>query len=118
MYLNDLKKPKQAVVMFEKCLDIDPSDADAKISLALAFMEIDRIPVAITAFQELLVDSPEDMVVRFNLGNAYLDTAAYSDAVAQYMVRCTLLSLYTQHQQMIFYSNIVPILCLFQCRKY
>lgn len=87
MYLNDLKKPNQAVAMFEKCLDIDPSDADAKISLALAYMEIDKIPEAITAFQELLENSPEDVVVRFNLGNAYLDTAAYSEAVAQYMVR-------------------------------
>lgn len=86
MYLNEMNRPKNAVAMFQKCLDINPIDSDAGISLGLSYMELHQYSDAIACFKDLLAENPADVVALFNLGNAYHDIEAYSDAVAQYKV--------------------------------
>jgi tetratricopeptide (TPR) repeat protein len=86
LYLNDLRRPEDAVQMFEKCLSLNPSDHDARVSFALAKLELGHIEEAIFCYESILKDKPTDIVARFNLANACLDQTQYAIAVAHYLV--------------------------------
>lgn len=86
LYLNIFKTPEEALRLFGKCLEMNPSDFDARISFALAKIGIGAVVEAIACYESILREKPDEIIARFNLGNAYLDILNYPAALSQYMV--------------------------------
>ena len=69
IYFNNLKQPREGVKMLKKCLEIDPTDVDAQINMALAFNDIGMIDDVIKSYKYIIAHNSKSVMAHFNLGN-------------------------------------------------
>eukprot|EP00602_Paraphysomonas_sp_CaronLab_P006514 CAMPEP_0185033160 /NCGR_PEP_ID=MMETSP1103-20130426/21884_1 /TAXON_ID=36769 /ORGANISM="Paraphysomonas bandaiensis, Strain Caron Lab Isolate" /LENGTH=239 /DNA_ID=CAMNT_0027569335 /DNA_START=226 /DNA_END=945 /DNA_ORIENTATION=- len=84
IYFNDLKDPWKGIEMLKKSLEIDPTDVDAQINMALALNDLGMIDDVINCYQYIIEHNKGCVMAHFNLGNAYLDAGRIDDALASF----------------------------------
>lgn len=72
IYFNNLKQAKEGVQMLQKCLEIDPTDVDAQINMALAFNDMGMIDDVIKSYQYIIEHNQKSVMAHFNLGMLFL----------------------------------------------
>jgi tetratricopeptide (TPR) repeat protein len=68
IYFNNLKCPQEGVQMLKKCLEIDPTDVDAQINMALAFNDLGMIDDVIKSYKYIIEHNSKSVMAHFNLG--------------------------------------------------
>lgn len=68
IYFNNLKRSREGVKMLKKCLEIDPTDVDAQINMALAFNDLGMIDDVIKSYQYIIQHNDKSVMAHFNLG--------------------------------------------------
>ena len=74
----------EAMVHFQKALQIYPDFAAARYNLGLALFKKDKVDEAIAQYQKVLQIKPDSADVRYDLGNALLQKGKVDEAIAQY----------------------------------
>jgi Flp pilus assembly protein TadD len=74
----------QAIAALERSVDLNPSNAEARINLGFAYSRTNRTWQAITQFEEALRLKPEDAEAQFFLGKLYLAAHNKRLALARY----------------------------------
>jgi Flp pilus assembly protein TadD len=77
-------KFEDAVQSYRRCLELDPSDADAFNNLGAALADLRQLEEAITCYQTALLLRPEFGDAQYNLGNAFAELRRYDEADACY----------------------------------
>lgn len=54
--------------MLKKCLEIDPTDVDAQINMALAFNDLGMIDDVIKSYNYIIEHNSKSVMAHFNLG--------------------------------------------------
>jgi tetratricopeptide (TPR) repeat protein len=86
IYFNDLKDPWKGIEMLKKSLEIDPTDIDAQINMALALNDLGLIDDVIKCYQYIIEHNGTCVMAHFNLGNAYLDAGDVMAAFTSFQV--------------------------------
>ena len=68
IYFNNLKRAQEGVKMLKKCLEIDPTDVDAQINMALAFNDLGMIDDVIRSYKYIIQHNDKSVMAHFNLG--------------------------------------------------
>lgn len=68
IYFNNLKQSQEGVKMLQKCLEIDPTDVDAQINMALAFNDLGMIDDVIKSYKYIIEHNEKSVMAHFNLG--------------------------------------------------
>lgn len=68
IYFNNLKRSQEGVKMLKKCLEIDPTDVDAQINMALAFNDLGMIDDVIKSYKYIIQHNDKSVMAHFNLG--------------------------------------------------
>jgi len=84
IYFNDLKDPWKGIEMLKKSLEIDPSDVDAQINMALALNDLGMLDDVINCYQYIIEHNKGCVMAHFNLGNAYLDAGRIEEALSSF----------------------------------
>lgn len=66
IYVNELQRPREGIKMFEKCLDLDPTDMNAQIYMTLAFSDLGMVPVESDDEEEEDEEDKDDVNVILN----------------------------------------------------
>jgi tetratricopeptide (TPR) repeat protein len=74
----------EAIVQFQKVLQLDPDFEMAQNNLGNALLQSGRTDEAITHFQKVLQLHPDLALAHFNLGNALLQKGRVDEAIPQY----------------------------------
>jgi len=74
----------QAIIEYQKALDINPYDAQAQNNLGNAFLQKGEVDEAIKQYQKAMTISPGYAEARYNLGGAYLQKGQVDAAIRQY----------------------------------
>lgn len=80
---------EDAILCFQRALDMDPGHADTHLHLGLTWYELERYDDAIGCYERALELSPDDGTVHYNLGNVYYekgddDRSYYKRALEEY----------------------------------
>jgi tetratricopeptide (TPR) repeat protein len=75
---------KEAIIQYQKTLQIEPDFAPAHYSLGAALEQLGRVDEAIAQYQKAAEIQPEYMEPHFSLGNVYLNKGKLDEAIAQY----------------------------------
>jgi protein O-GlcNAc transferase len=86
VYFNDLKDPWKGIEMLKKSLEIDPSDVDAQINMALALNDLGMLDDVIKCYEYIIEHNPSCVMAHFNLGNAFLDAGKIDEALNCFQV--------------------------------
>jgi tetratricopeptide (TPR) repeat protein len=86
IYFNDLKDPWKGIEMLKKSLEIDPTDVDAQINMALALNDLGMINDVINCYRYIIERNKSCVMAYFNLGNAYLDSGRTEEALQSFQV--------------------------------
>jgi tetratricopeptide (TPR) repeat protein len=70
--LKQVRKPEEALAVWEKAARWNPSRADIHHNLGIAYHELSRVADAINQYKLAIASDPEDMIARYNLGIAYV----------------------------------------------
>lgn len=87
IYSSDLQDPWKGIEMLKKSLEIDPTDIDAHISMALALNDLGLTDDVIKCYQNIIEENKECVMAHFNLGNAYLDAGDIGAAFTSFQVK-------------------------------
>lgn len=79
---NDLKNNADAVVDFERALELRPEDAEAHLQCSLSLLLLGKAEEGLGHAQAALRFAPHDSLTHFCLGHAFRSLARYDDAVA------------------------------------
>ncbi len=74
----------EAIIHFQKALQIKPDFAEAHISLGIALRRKGNVDEAIIRFQKALQIKPDDAEACYNLGNALLQKGRVGEAIVDY----------------------------------
>jgi tetratricopeptide (TPR) repeat protein len=74
----------EAIVHYQKALQIDPDYAEAHNNLGDALLRKDSVDEAIAHFQKALQIKPDDAEAHINLGNALIKKGNVDEAIAHY----------------------------------
>jgi len=80
----DVGNIEQALVAFERGVEINPSLAECRTNLGNIYLRKDRIEDAIYQYRAALEINPADAKTHNNLGNAYTKTGRLDDAISEY----------------------------------
>lgn len=94
LYFNDLKDPWKGIEMLKKSLEIDPTDVDAQINMALALNDLGMLDDVIKCYRYIIEHNSNCVMAYFNLGNAYLDTGNIDEALHCFQVRIIMSQIY------------------------
>ena len=61
----------KAIAQYQKCLEINPRDAEARYNLGWAFSQTGQVDEAISQYQKALKINPNDADTHYNLGLAF-----------------------------------------------
>jgi protein O-GlcNAc transferase len=86
VYFNDLKDPWKGIEMLKKSLEIDPSDVDAQINMALALNDLGMLDDVIRCYEYIIEHNAGCVMAHFNLGNAFLDAGKIDEALNCFQV--------------------------------
>ncbi|MCK4778497.1 MAG: tetratricopeptide repeat protein [Actinomycetia bacterium] len=82
---NDLEavgeKLRQAIIAYQKSLELDPENYDVRTDLATVFFYTGNSTAAIAGYQEVLQNVPTHPNAQFNLGNVYSQTGKKNEAI-------------------------------------
>jgi tetratricopeptide (TPR) repeat protein len=77
--LGHLKRPADAVKMYDRIIDSEPDDADPYYDRAILFLELGDTTKAIADFEKTLALDPKDLDAMEQLGLIYLESTDYLD---------------------------------------
>lgn len=86
IYFNDMQDPWRGIAMLKKSLEIDPTDIDAQINMALALNDLGLTEDVIKCYQYIIEHNSTCVMAHFNLGNAYLDVGNIAAALSSFQV--------------------------------
>lgn len=77
-------RPEEALIAYERALEIDPQLTDALFNSANVLLAAGRYPEATHAYERLLARAPDFFQARFNLGRLYERDGRLSEAGREY----------------------------------
>jgi tetratricopeptide (TPR) repeat protein len=80
----DVGNIEQALVAFERAVEINPSLAECQTNLGNVYLKMDRIEDAIDQYRAALEINPSDAKTHNNLGNALTSAGRLDDAISEY----------------------------------
>lgn len=83
--LDDMEQYNQAIDMYKKASELDPTDETAWINMALSLKLSGKYNEARIAFQKAIRTNPENTKPRMALANLYFDQGFYLEAQNEYV---------------------------------
>jgi len=74
----------EAIIQFQKSLEINPLNAEARNNLGAALFNKGQVDEAMAQYQKNLEINPNDVATHNNLGNAFVHKKQLNEAIAQY----------------------------------
>ncbi len=82
---SEQRRLNEAVAAFQKAIEINPQDVDAKLFLAHAYaMNEGTFPEAVNAYRQVLEAQPDNIEVRAELARIYSEANNHGEAIQQY----------------------------------
>ena len=75
---------EQAILFYNKALEINPSYAEAYLNRGIAYRRQGLIELAISDYTKSLELNPKDVRAYVNRGNAHLERSRYDNAISDY----------------------------------
>jgi tetratricopeptide (TPR) repeat protein len=83
--LDDIEHFDEAVEMYKKAGELDPTDDTAYINMGLSLKQAGKYNEARIAFQKAIKANPEKIKPRMALANLYYDQGFYDEALGEYV---------------------------------
>ena len=82
--LSEQLRHEDAIICYEKALNIEPKSVDALSNYGAALSELGRHEEALDAYGKALVCNPNSAKIQFNKGNVWAKTGKYHEAISSY----------------------------------
>ena len=84
--LQDLKRPDEAIVQYQKAIQADPKFSYAYNGWGIALQDLNRPEEAIAQYRKAIELDPKYAYAYYNWGNALLDLKRPEEAIAQFQI--------------------------------